>query len=121
MIRKRFSILLQQSLFWRWERIKIWKNYRKHCRIFLKIDEERVKLREERAKNAKPISLDDSNDAVKKLADEMSDLFVKCKNKQLDEGECKKQEKLLLEREKGLSVSDRGKLQELVMQKLMEK
>ena len=86
-----------------------------------KIDEERVKLREERAKNAKPISLDDSNDAVKKLADEMSDLFVKCKNKQLDEGECKKQEKLLLEREKGLSVSDRGKLQELVMQKLMEK
>ena len=51
----------------------------------------------------------------------MSDLFVKCKNKQLDEGECKKQEKLLSEREKGLSVSDRGKLQELVMQKLMEK
>ena len=51
----------------------------------------------------------------------MSDLFVKCKNKQLDEGECKKKEKLLLEREKELSVSDRGKLQELVMQKLMEK
>ena len=49
----------------------------------------------------------------------MSDLFVKCKNKQLDEGECKKKEKLLLEREKGLSASDQKKLQDLVMQNLI--
>ncbi|MBR3070515.1 hypothetical protein [Fibrobacter sp.] len=102
-------------MFWRWERIKIWKNYRKHCRIFLKIDEERVKLREERASLANP------GDTVKKFAEESFELFAKCKNQQLDEGECKKREKLLSEREKKLSVSDQEKLQAFVMQKLIEK
>lgn len=80
-----------------------------------KKEEERKKLRQERA------SLADPGDTIKKLAEESFELFAKCKNKQLDEGECKKKEKLLLEREKKLSVSDQEKLQAFVMQKLIEK
>lgn len=85
-----------------------------------KKDEERVKLREERAKAATPTSLADSNDAVEKLAEEMIDLLDKCDNKQLDENECKKQKKLLSEREKKLSALDQKKLQDLLMPKFIE-
>ena len=79
-----------------------------------KKEEERMTLQQERA------SLADSGDVVKNLAEEAFDLFVKCKNKQSDEGECKKREKLLSEREKKLSKDDQEKLQGFVMQKLME-
>ena len=59
-----------------------------------KKEEERKKLRQERASFADP------GDTVKKLAEESFELFAKCKNKQLDESECKKRKKLLSEREK---------------------
>ena len=85
-----------------------------------KKEEERVKLREERAKAAKPTSLADSNDAVEKLAKEMIDLLDKCQNNQLDEDECKTQKKLLSEREKKLSALDQKKLQDLLMPKFIE-
>lgn len=62
-----------------------------------------------------------NDELLEKLADEKLHNLLACPQVGNIDENCKKREALLAERIAKLSEDDRGKLQELVMQKLMEK